>query len=106
MERTLKRWTRCSAPANRLRHPTGRPIPPHDHSGKNIEIIARLAKGDPQAISRKTDQLMEMVDLDPAEYLDRYPTELSGGQQQRIGVIRALANDPEVVLFDEPLLCA
>lgn len=75
---------------------------PHMTIRENIEIIARLANGDPQAISRKTDQLMEMVDLDPAEYLDRYPTELSGGQQQRIGVIRALANDPEVVLFDEP----
>lgn len=75
---------------------------PHMTIRENIEIIARLAKGDPQAISRKTDQLMEMVDLDPAEYLDCYPTELSGGQQQRIGVIRALANDPEVVLFDEP----
>lgn len=75
---------------------------PHMTIRENIEIIARLAKGDPRAISRKTDQLMEMVDLDPAEYLDRYPTELSGGQQQRIGVIRALANDPEVVLFDEP----
>ena len=58
----------------------------------------------PQAISRKTNQLMEMVDLDPAEYLDRYPTELSGGQQQRIGVIRALANDPEVVLSTSPSL--
>lgn len=75
---------------------------PHMTIRENIEIIARLVKGDPQAISRKTNQLMEMVDLDPAEYLDRYPTELSGGQQQRIGVIRALANDPEVVLFDEP----
>ncbi len=77
---------------------------PHMTIRENIEIIARLAKGDPQAISRKTNQLMEMVDLDPAEYLDRYPTELSGGQQQRIGVIRALANDPEVVLSTSPSL--
>ena len=51
---------------------------PHMTIRENIEIIARLAKGDPQAISCKTDQLMEMVDLDPSEYLDRYPTELSG----------------------------
>ena len=75
---------------------------PHMTIRENIEIIARLAKGDPQAISRKTDQLMEMVDLDPAEYLDRYPTELSGGQQQRIGVLRALAASPPIVLMDEP----
>lgn len=75
---------------------------PHMTVRENIEIIERLSKGDPKAIARKTNQLMEMVDLDPGEFLDRYPTELSGGQQQRIGVIRALANDPEVVLFDEP----
>lgn len=75
---------------------------PHMTVRENIEIIERLSKGDPKAIARKTNQLMEMVDLNPGEFLDRYPTELSGGQQQRIGVIRALANDPEVVLFDEP----
>ncbi len=75
---------------------------PHMTIRENIEIIERLAKRDPDEIARKTRELMETVELDPGEYLDRYPAELSGGQQQRIGVIRALANDPEVVLFDEP----
>ena len=69
---------------------------------QNIEIIERLEKRDAGKIAENTKRLMKMVDLDPAEYLDRYPSQLSGGQQQRIGVIRALAGDPEIVLFDEP----
>lgn len=75
---------------------------PHMTIKDNIEIIEKLEKKDSKKIIEKTKKLMEMVDLDPEVYLDRYPTEMSGGQRQRIGVIRALANDPDIILFDEP----
>lgn len=75
---------------------------PHMTIKDNIEVIEKLEKKDPKKILEKTHSLMEMVDLDPEVYLDRYPIEMSGGQRQRIGVIRALANDPEIILFDEP----
>ncbi|SQC93326.1 Sulfate/thiosulfate import ATP-binding protein CysA [Cedecea neteri] len=50
----------------------------------------------------RAQELMSMVALDPNRFLNRYPREMSGGQQQRIGVIRALAADPPVLLMDEP----
>jgi osmoprotectant transport system ATP-binding protein len=68
----------------------------------NICVVPDLLKMDRQQSRKKARELMEMVNLDPNIFLKRYPRELSGGQQQRIGVIRALAADPPVMLMDEP----
>lgn len=75
---------------------------PHMTVRDNIEIIPKVEKQNKDAIAENTLKLMAMVGLNPDEYLDRYPTELSGGQQQRIGVARAFATDPEIILMDEP----
>ena len=75
---------------------------PHLTNRQNIEIIPRIEGKPVEEIEKRTVRFMEMVNMDPDKFLDRYPTELSGGEQQRIGVIRALANDPNIILFDEP----
>lgn len=75
---------------------------PHMTVQENIEVISKLQKKPKEEIIAKSIELMNMVGLDPDEYLNRYPFQLSGGQQQRIGVARALACDPDVILMDEP----
>jgi osmoprotectant transport system ATP-binding protein len=68
----------------------------------NICVVPDLLKWERAKSRRRAAELLEMVNLDPKIFLKRYPKELSGGQQQRIGVVRALAADPPVLLMDEP----
>ena len=75
---------------------------PHMTIKDNIEIIPKLEKKKSEEIYKRTIEIMNMVDMNPDEYLNRYPSELSGGEQQRIGVARAFANDTDIVLMDEP----
>lgn len=69
---------------------------------ENITIVPRLLGWDKAKYRERARELMAMIALEPDAFLKRYPNELSGGQQQRIGVARALAADPPVMLMDEP----
>lgn len=75
---------------------------PHMTIAQNVSVVPKLLKWDKEKIDQKVDELLNMVGLPPETYRDRYPNELSGGQQQRIGVIRALAAEPDIILMDEP----
>ncbi len=75
---------------------------PHQTIGENVATVPRLL-GWPKARQKaRAEELLSLIGLDPAKYRDRYPTQLSGGERQRVGVARALAADPPIMLMDEP----
>ena len=75
---------------------------PHRTVAQNVATVPGLLAWDSHRASERVDELLGLVGLAPATYASRYPHELSGGERQRVGVARALATEPPVLLMDEP----
>ncbi len=75
---------------------------PHWTVGRNVGLVPRLLGWPRERVEVRTQELLALVGLEPAAYVDRYPLQLSGGQRQRVAFARALAGEAKVVLMDEP----
>jgi osmoprotectant transport system ATP-binding protein len=75
---------------------------PHQTIGENVATVPRLLGWPKARLRERSEELLGLVGLDPAKYRDRFPSQLSGGERQRVGVARALAADPPIMLMDEP----
>jgi osmoprotectant transport system ATP-binding protein len=76
---------------------------PHMCVADNVAVVPRLLGWQREAIDARVDELLALTGLEPREYRDRSPARLSGGEQQRVGLARALAARPGIMLMDEPL---
>lgn len=75
---------------------------PHMTVAENIAVVPKLLGWQHDRIEERTAELIDLIGLAPEQYAPKYPRELSGGEAQRIGVARALAADPPLLLMDEP----
>ena len=96
-----------SEPPTRLRRRIGYVIQqvglfPHQTIAENVATVPHLLGWPRVRVAARTEELLTLVGLDPSRYAARYPAQLSGGERQRVGVARALAAEPPVMLMDEP----